>query len=258
MSKIINGAAVGVVVGVLSAIIAFLLSYNSMIIQLMDKKEEAFEYYQNVEKEVDDFKKQVDNIKKDLPITLVQYEELIRKIEKLQESRLYLNEFGSVKSYNPSLHEATALIHNGVESPDLVKRKIYKLIVNGKFRELHQELSMKFVSIMDNQDWFAVYDMSLGQDDEFLFFDSLVNNSAVPCLESSRSEIFNRAKKDLIKSYESGEELDYDTRELIKYLSEPNKCFTRDDLKILISISEKYGDIKLFKDFSVIHHKYQK
>ncbi|EKO3793786.1 hypothetical protein HAR83_003233 [Vibrio metschnikovii] len=257
MSKIINGTAVGVVVGVLSAIIAFLLSYNSMIIQLMDKKEQAFEYYQNVRKEVDHFTKEVDNIKKDLPISVVQYEELIRKIEELQESRLYLQEFGSVKSYSPRMHEVIDLIHNTVESPDLVKRKIYKLIVGGEFPELHRDLSLKFLSIMDNQDWFAVYDMSIAQESEFIFFGSMINNLATPCLESSRGELLNRAKKDLIKSYESGEEIDYDTKEIIKYLSEPNNCFSRYDLKVLISISGKYDDIRLLKDFSAIYHKYK-
>ncbi|HHF2986488.1 TPA: hypothetical protein ACPJ0P_002448 [Vibrio alginolyticus] len=257
MSKIINGTSVGVVVGFLSAIIAFLLSYNSMIIEIMKNKEDALKYYQNTKNEMESFSREVESIKKDLPITILQYEELINKIEELQESRIYLNEFGYIKNYNPRLQEAIALIHDKESSTDVIKKKIYKLITNGEYQDLHPDLSRKFMSIMDSKDWTAVYDMSKAQNSEFILYEFEVNSSAIPCLETSRSEIFNRAQKDMIKSYENHNILDYDTAMLIRYLSEPGKCFRREDVKKLMAISENYNDLIMLKDFSIRYNKHK-
>lgn len=252
----------GVIVGVFSAIIAFLIAYNLMIVQVSDQKDEINRLATESSAKLSEFNKEIDEkiaqLRGSKPEALVRYEELIAVIEEIRQAKVYHQQLQPLPKSSAGLQKLYEFLGVGDFKKPADRQKLFSLAVQQENRDLSKKASEVFARTMTQKDWLALVDIVLAGGGPLDSYD--INREALPCNDESRRLAVIKVRKRITELYRllSGEgRLDLDTnlglvfaRSLITLLSDPAVCWDEKDLSGFIALADEHGDTESVEEFN--------
>jgi hypothetical protein len=244
LKQLLKGAWLGAIVGVLSAIIAFLIAYNALIIQIYAQKEEMNTAHQQTVEIVANFRAELENFKRLSPALNLQFIELIEKIEEIGQSRVYISNEVDIPEYDIEHQKLWEFATSDAPRTIEDKQRLYSLAFGVDSSDLKKRLAMEFAESMDQKDWPAFADLLLDGDAlQANFLVEEVGPNATPCNEASRAILTIKLQKSWTEIYNSDADVDPFSLLLVQKLSDELQCLGKKEIQVLMNLAKQNNDL---------------
>ncbi len=197
LKKLLSETFAGAIIGVLAAIVAFLIAYNALIVQITAQKDDirklhkvALEDINRLHDKVVGIVAKVEEqkllIERQLPLVESKYSALLSRVEELSNARLYFDKDVDMPLSDQDFQEAITFIRKPGPRSREEKQELYNIALKSTSGELRQEAFEAFLIGRDHEDWPATIELMLTTD---LFVPSghLESKNSLICDKLTRS-----------------------------------------------------------------------
>ena len=251
IANVFNWGGVGVLVGVFSGIIAFLVTYTLLMKQLNDQEREITKKVDEFRRLNNDFTQLVEHVDfaKEIPVIKEQFDSLTSQIKLIGETELYLRkEVENPKSSKEVQEIYKFLAEKGARSKT-EKEKMFSLAMSPVDPKIRTEAAKAFALSMSQEDWGYMTELLLNPD---FYVVPLIKFSkdAFPANEKARAKTLLMVKNRLDQAYINEEPDPWGTVKETVFIFNLNNIWQEKEYLELINFVENKDDPKTLSELN--------